>query len=205
MRLEALLNEEGVELLAEKLAPRQRLLAITGEPLQPEASLGWQIAEQFPSGQVMKGHGEERRISARVVVQASLGGAAAKSFVYEQSVRAGLSALLSAVEDGRPWVIPPADLWWSTAAAVAARERDLDRLEEPQERPFGSGEELRDPEVSREDLQHLVLVLEEPVGRAEAPRLRRTLPVGPRRTANGRAGGCPARPGDAMVWAQRPH
>ena len=122
LRLEALLDEEGVDLLAEKLAPRQQLLAVEGEPLMPGASLSWQITEQFPGSRVMKGHGEERRISARVVVQASLGGAEAKTSVYEQSVRAGLSALLSAVENGRSWVIPPADLWSSTAAAVAARE-----------------------------------------------------------------------------------
>ena len=122
LRLEALLNQEGVELLAEKLAPREKLLAIEGEPLLPETSLSWQIDEQFPGSQLMKGHGEERRISARVVVQASLGGPGAKLLVYEQSVRAGLAALLSAVEYGHSWVIPPADLWSSTAAAIAARE-----------------------------------------------------------------------------------
>ncbi len=122
LRLEALLDKKGMELLVEKLAPREQLLAVTGEPLLPEASLNWQIAEQFPGSRVMKGHGEERRISARVVVQASLGGPEAKLSVYEQSVRAGLAALLSAIENGRAWVIPPADLWASTAAAVAARE-----------------------------------------------------------------------------------
>ncbi len=70
----------------------------------------------------MRGHGEERRISARVVVEASLGGPAAKLTIYEQSVRAGLAALLSAVENGRSWVIPPGDLWSSISVAVAARE-----------------------------------------------------------------------------------
>ena len=71
---------------------------------------------------MMRGHGEERRVDARVVVEASLGGSAAKLLVYEQGVRAGLAALLAAVEDGRTWVIPPADLWSSMVVAVAARE-----------------------------------------------------------------------------------
>lgn len=122
LRLEALLDMQGVELLAEKLAPREKLLAISGEPFLPEASLNWRIAEQFPNGRVMRGRGEERRIDARVVLEASLGGSAAKPLVYEQSVRAGLASLLAAAEDGHNWVISPAELWSSTAAAVAARE-----------------------------------------------------------------------------------
>ncbi len=122
LRLDALLDSEGVELLAEKLAPRANLLAIPGEPLLPEASLSWRIVERFPGSQVMKGHGEERRIYARVVVEANLGEPAAKLSVYEQSIRAGLAALMAAVEDGLAWVIPPADLWSSIAVAVAARE-----------------------------------------------------------------------------------
>jgi predicted dehydrogenase len=122
LRLEALLDMEGVELLAEMLAPREKLLSIPGEPFLPEASLSWRIVEQFPDNRVMKGRGQERRIDARVVVQANLGEPEVKSTVYEQSVRAGLTTLLAAIESGRSWVIPPDDLWVSTAVAIAARE-----------------------------------------------------------------------------------
>jgi predicted dehydrogenase len=122
LRLEALLDMEGVELLEEILAPREKLLEITGEPLLPGASLSWQIVERFPGNTMMKGHGEERRIEARVVLEASLGGPEVKLEVYEQSVRAGLAALIAAIENGRSWVIPPDDLWASTAVAIAARE-----------------------------------------------------------------------------------
>jgi predicted dehydrogenase len=122
LRLDALLSKAGVELLAEKLAPHEKLLAITGEPPLPGASLSWRIVEQFPGGRVMKGRGEERSIYARVEVQASLGEPAVKQAVYEQSVRAGMAALLAAVEGGFAWVIPPGDLWSSTAVAIAARE-----------------------------------------------------------------------------------
>ncbi len=106
LRLEALLDMEGVELLEEMLAPGKKLLEITGEPLLQEASLSWQIVERFPRSRVMKGHGEERRIDGRVILEASLGGPEVKLEVYEQSVRAGLAALMAAIENGRSWVIP---------------------------------------------------------------------------------------------------
>ncbi len=122
LRLEALLDMEGVELLEEMLAPGKKLLEITGEPLLQEASLSWQIVECFPRSRVMKGHGEERRIDGRVILEASLGGPEVKLEVYEQSVRAGLAALMAAIENGRSWVIPRSDLWASTAVAIAARE-----------------------------------------------------------------------------------
>jgi predicted dehydrogenase len=122
LRLEALLDMRGVEALAEMLAPREKLLAITGEPLFPGASWSWRIAERFPGNRKMKGHGEERRINARVVLEARLGNPEAKLTVYEQSVRAGLAAVLSAIENGNSWVIPPDELWASTAVAIAAQE-----------------------------------------------------------------------------------
>src|SRR5205823_1914220 len=78
--------------------------------------------ERFPGGRLMRARGEMRRIDARVVLDASLGGPTVKILVYEQSVRAGMAALLAAIDGGQAWVIPPADLWSSTAVAVAARE-----------------------------------------------------------------------------------
>jgi predicted dehydrogenase len=122
LRLEALLDMKSMEMLEEMLAPGKKLLEITGEPLLQEASTSWQIVERFPRSQVMKGHGEERRIDGRVILEASLGGPEVKLEVYEQSVRAGLAALIAAIENGRSWVIPPDDLWASTAVAIAARE-----------------------------------------------------------------------------------
>jgi predicted dehydrogenase len=122
LRLEALLDMEGVELVEEMLAPGKKLIGITGEPLLQEASLSWQIVERFPGRRIMKGHGEERHIDVRVVVQASLGQPEAKLTIYEQSVRAGLAALLAAIENRNSWVIPRDDLWASTAVAIAAQE-----------------------------------------------------------------------------------
>ncbi len=122
LRLEALLTGQGLELLAEALAPGKDLLALPGEPLWPGASLSWQVVERFPGRRTMRGRSEKRPVSARVLVEAVLGGPEAKRAVYEGGVRAGLAALISAIESGRTWVIPPADLWSSTAAAIAARE-----------------------------------------------------------------------------------
>lgn len=122
LRLEALLDMEGVDSLGRKLAPREKLLEVTGEPLLPGASLSWRIDECFPGNTMMKGHGEERRIEARVVVEASLGQTDAKLTIYEQSVRAGMAAFLVAIENRNSWVIPRDDLWASTAVAIAAQE-----------------------------------------------------------------------------------
>ncbi len=122
LRLDALISEEGLVLLAEELAPGEKLLAIPEEPLLQEATLSWKIAERFPGSRVMRGHGEDRRINYRILLEASLGGPTVKLTVYEQSVRAGMASLLSAIENGHSWVIPPADLLSSTAVAVAARE-----------------------------------------------------------------------------------
>lgn len=122
LHLEALLDDESLELLADKLAQGEKLLAIPGENLLPDARIRWSITDRFPKHQIMKGHGEERPITGRVVVEASLGGPAAKLLVYEQCVRAGLAALLSSIEIRQPWVIPPANLWSSTSVAIAANE-----------------------------------------------------------------------------------
>ena len=122
LRLEALLDQPGLEQLTESLAAGAGLLAVPGEPLLPEASLRWQIAEQYPGGRTMRARGAERRVDARVVLEASLGGPAVKQQVYEQSVRANLAALLAAAEASQQWVVPPEDLWSSTAVALAARE-----------------------------------------------------------------------------------
>jgi hypothetical protein len=122
LRLEGLLSSAAVELLEERLATREALLALPGEPPLPDASLTWRVAERFPGGRAMRAHGQARHVDARVVLEASLGGPAAKRLVYEQSVRAGLAALLAAVEDGQGWVINAADLWSSMVVAVAARE-----------------------------------------------------------------------------------
>jgi hypothetical protein len=121
LRLEAF-DMDGVKLLAETIARREKLLVVQGESALPSASLNWQIVERYPSSRIMKGHGENRSIDARVVVHASLGRPEAKLTIYEQSVRANLVALLDSAEKKHPWVISPDDLWSSTAVAIAARE-----------------------------------------------------------------------------------
>ena len=70
----------------------------------------------------MRGRGEERRITARVQLRATLGGQEAKMVVYEQCVRAGMSGLLAAITSHDLGVVSTIDLWASTATAVAARE-----------------------------------------------------------------------------------
>jgi predicted dehydrogenase len=55
-------------------------------------------------------------------LRATLGGQAARSRVYRESVRAGLADLVSSVAAGTTPAVPVADAWTSLAAALAAQE-----------------------------------------------------------------------------------
>jgi predicted dehydrogenase len=55
-------------------------------------------------------------------LRATLGGQAAKSRVYRESVRAGLADLVSSATTGTTPAVSPADAWSSLAAALAATE-----------------------------------------------------------------------------------
>jgi predicted dehydrogenase len=129
MTVDALVDDEGLAALSELLAHSEELLRIPGAEPLPEAKLEWHLAERFQEGRFMRGRGEERRMTGRVRVHATLGGQQAKMVVYEQSVRAGMSDLVAAIRQGRPWVIPATDLWAGTATAVAAREAAASRRE----------------------------------------------------------------------------
>ncbi len=122
LHLEALLDEKGIEFLADALSPGEKLLAIPGEEPLPDARISWSITDRFRNSKIMKGNGEERPIAGRVVVEASLGEQSVKSLLYEQTVRSGFAAFLTSIENGQPWVISPSELWSSTSIAVAARD-----------------------------------------------------------------------------------
>jgi hypothetical protein len=128
LEMAALLDDEGLEALSTLLSNADGLLKIPGEQPLPGAKIEWQVKERFQGGQVMRGRGEERRITARVHLRATLGGQEAKMVVYEQCVRAGMSGLLAAMSYHEAkrrhgsGVVSAIDLWASTAAAVAARE-----------------------------------------------------------------------------------
>jgi predicted dehydrogenase len=122
--MEALVDDEGLAALGTLLAPSDVLLRVPGEQDRslPGAKLEWHVTERFPENLTMRGHGEDRRITAGVQLHATLGGQEFKMVVYEQCVRSGMSGLVAAIRQGVPMVVPAADLWASTATAIAARE-----------------------------------------------------------------------------------
>jgi predicted dehydrogenase len=122
LEMEALVDDDGLEALSTLLSNSDGLLRIPREQPLPGANMEWQVTERFQGGQVMHGRGEERRITARVHVRATLGGQEAKMVVYEQCVRAGIAGLLVAIGHGGLAMVPATDLWASTATAIAARE-----------------------------------------------------------------------------------
>jgi predicted dehydrogenase len=124
LKLEALVDDAGLEALADLLAEGEGMLCLPGEPALPGAHLGWRVVERFPGGQRMRGRGQECLATARVQLEAALGGPEAKQTVYEQSVRAGMADLLAAIF-GSPPGVPYADMWSSTAVAVACHQAAL--------------------------------------------------------------------------------
>src|SRR6202521_721030 len=65
--------------------------------------------------------GESHAVSTRARVRASLGGEPAKPYVYQESVRAGMADLVSAILEDRSPRVSRVDMWASLATAVAAR------------------------------------------------------------------------------------
>ncbi len=124
LKLEALVDDAGLEALAGLLAEGEGMLCVPGEPALPGARLGWRVVERFPGGHTMRGRGQERLVTAHVQIEAGLGGPQAKHAVYEQSARAGMADLLAAIS-GSPPGVPLADMWSSTAVAVACRQAAL--------------------------------------------------------------------------------
>lgn len=121
LALDAWVDEQGLAALLE-IAEDSEALRIPGEVLLPRASLKVQILESFPADRIMQGHGDRRRITKHVRVVAELGGEDAKPRVYEQSVRAGMADVLNSISASAPPCVSAADVWWSTATAIAARE-----------------------------------------------------------------------------------
>ena len=120
--LEALVDDEGLRALSALPAHSNELLRIPGEDPLPNAKLEFYVTERFPGGLTMRGRGEERRITARVHLHATLGGQQSKMLVYEQCVRAGMAGLIAAIRHKGLAVLSTSDLWTSTATAIAARE-----------------------------------------------------------------------------------
>jgi predicted dehydrogenase len=127
--LDAWVGEQGLAALMQAAENAKEGLRIPDEAPLPGASMNLQIVESFPNDCIMRGHGEDRHVTKHVRLIAELGGEDAKPLVYEQSVRAGMADLLHSIRVGRAPCVTAANVWSSTAVAVAARQAAARRLE----------------------------------------------------------------------------
>ena len=128
MVLDAWVDDQGTAALLE-VAENKEGLRVANEAPLPAAFMKLQVVESFPNGCTMRGRDEDQPVTKHVRLIADLGGDEAKSLVYEQSVRAGMSNLLDSITTGHEPCVPVADAWTSTAVAVAAREAAATRRE----------------------------------------------------------------------------
>jgi predicted dehydrogenase len=126
--LEAWVDDRTLAALLEVVGDKEGLHIANEAPL-PAAFMKVQIMESLPSDHLMRGHGEDRHVTQHVRLIAELGGEEAKPLVYEQSVRAGMADLLDSVRIRRAPCVPAADVWSSTAVAIAARQAAATRRE----------------------------------------------------------------------------
>jgi predicted dehydrogenase len=129
--LDAWVDRGGLAVLEEALQKGAALLRVEGEAPLPSAQVVCEVVESYPAGKPMRGHGEERHVTAHARLRVGLGGEAAKGLVYEQSVRAGMRRFVSAIREDRAGAapLPATDLWYSTTIAIAAREAAASRCE----------------------------------------------------------------------------
>lgn len=139
LELEAWTDADGVALVSTMLADPAVALAVPCVRASGRERIELDVTEVAEAG-VWRGrsggHDEERRVTRRVRVRATLGGEVAKVAVYRESVRAGLADLVDAVRSGRSPTVGGADASDSLATALAAQQaaasgRTLE-LEHPQ-------------------------------------------------------------------------
>ncbi|MEP6681258.1 MAG: gfo/Idh/MocA family oxidoreductase, partial [Chloroflexota bacterium] len=98
-----------------------------------EERIDVEISEVANAG-MWHGRGEERQVSRRVRVHATLGGEAAKLRVYRESVRAGVVDLVEAARRGRPPRVDAIAACASLATALAAQHAaDSGHVQEPEQ------------------------------------------------------------------------
>src|ERR1700674_153745 len=122
LELEVWTDEQGLAALEGLPTASRELLQVPGYRLSGEESVDVSQVETYGNHRPWRARGESHAVSTRVRVRASLGGEPAKPYVYQESVRAGMADLVSAILEDRSPRVAGADAWSSLATAVAARE-----------------------------------------------------------------------------------
>jgi predicted dehydrogenase len=122
LELEIWTDDQGLAVLEALATTSGELLQVPGYRLSGDESVEVSQLETYGNHRPWRARGESRDVSARVRVRASLGGEPAKQYVYQESVRAGMVDLVSAILEDRLPRVAGVDVWASLASAVAARE-----------------------------------------------------------------------------------
>jgi predicted dehydrogenase len=120
--LEVWTDVQGLAVLEDLPTETGELLNVPGFRLSGHETIEVSQIETYGNYGPWRARGESRDVSTRVRVRASLGGEAAKPYVYRESVRAGMVDLASAILEDRLPCVAGLDVWASLASAVAARE-----------------------------------------------------------------------------------
>ena len=132
LELEAWTDAEGAALLETFLADSAAVLAVPHVRPSGREAIEVRVTEVAEGGR-WRARADEREVTHRVLVRATLGGEAAKSAVYSESVRAGIADLAEAVRTGRSPAIGSADIYESLATALAAQQAaDAGHIREPE-------------------------------------------------------------------------
>jgi predicted dehydrogenase len=132
LELEVWTDAEGAALLDALLADHAAALAVPHVRPSLREGIDLQLAEVAQAG-VWRARANEREVTHRARVRATLGGEAAKSAVYSESVRAGIADLVEAVRTGRSPAIGITDIYESLATAIAAQQAaDAGHIREPE-------------------------------------------------------------------------
>ena len=122
LELEVWTDVQGLAVLEHLPTESGELLNVPGFRLSGDETVEVSQVETYGNHGPWRARGESRDVSTRVRVRASLGGEPAKPYVYQESVRAGMVDLVSAILEDRLPRVAGVDVWASLASAVAARE-----------------------------------------------------------------------------------
>ena len=122
LELEVWTDVQGLALLEHLPTESGELLNVPGFRLSGDETVEVSQIETYANHRPWRARSESRDVSTRVRVRASLGGEPAKPYVYQESVRAGMVDLVSAILEDRLPRVAGVDVWASLASAVAARE-----------------------------------------------------------------------------------
>ncbi|MDQ2933519.1 MAG: Gfo/Idh/MocA family oxidoreductase [Chloroflexota bacterium] len=132
LELEVWTDAEGAALLDAQLADSAEALAVPHVRPSGREAIDLRVTDVAEAG-LWSGRGEERQVTHRLRVWATLGGQDAKLLVYRESVRAGIADLVEAVRSGRSPAVGITDVYESLATAIAAQEAaDAGRTREPE-------------------------------------------------------------------------